>query len=33
MAEIKSKVTLIGAMLARPGLEFIYEGDLPACEQ
>jgi len=33
MAEIKSKVTLIGAMLARPGLEFIYEGELPACEQ
>jgi uncharacterized protein (UPF0179 family) len=33
MTEIKSKVTLIGAMLARPGLEFIYEGELPACEQ
>ena len=31
--ERKSKVTLIGTMLARPGLEFIYEGELPACDQ
>jgi uncharacterized protein len=26
MAAKKTKVTLIGAMLARPGLEFVYEG-------
>lgn len=32
MAEAKSKVTLIGTELAKPGLEFIYEGQLPDCE-
>ncbi len=28
----KTKVTLIGSMLARPGLEFIYEGFSAECE-
>jgi uncharacterized protein (UPF0179 family) len=32
MPEAKSKVTLIGRLLARPGLEFIFEGELPECE-
>ncbi len=32
MAEGKPKVTVIGATLARPGLDFIYEGELPECE-
>lgn len=33
MTKEKTKVTLVGAALARPGLEFIYEGDICAeCE-
>jgi hypothetical protein len=32
MPEAKPKVTLIGRLLARPGLEFIFEGELPECE-
>lgn len=32
MAELKSKVTLIGTELAKTGLEFIYEGMVPECE-
>jgi uncharacterized protein (UPF0179 family) len=32
MAEAKPKVTLIGRLLAKPGLEFIYEGELAECE-
>ncbi len=32
MTEGKTKVTLIGSVYARQGLEFIYEGDVPACE-
>jgi uncharacterized protein (UPF0179 family) len=28
----KSKITLIGTTLARPGLEFVYQGALPACD-
>ena len=31
MAEAKPKVTLIGSVLAQPGLEFIYEGAIPEC--
>jgi hypothetical protein len=31
MAEAKPKVTLIGVELAKQGLEFIYEGQLPEC--
>ena len=31
MADGKPKVTLIGANLAKPGVEFIYEGELPEC--
>ena len=27
----RSKITLIGTTLARPGLEFVYQGALPAC--
>jgi uncharacterized protein (UPF0179 family) len=27
----KSKITLIGTTLARPGLEFVYQGALDAC--
>ena len=30
MPEAKPKVTLIGRLLARPGLEFIFEGDSPS---
>jgi len=28
----KTKITLIGIRLAKPGLEFVYEGPLPECE-
>jgi uncharacterized protein (UPF0179 family) len=31
MTEGKTKVTLIGTHLAKPGLEFIYEGELSEC--
>lgn len=31
MAETKPKVTLIGSVLAKTGLEFIYEGTIPEC--
>lgn len=32
MAETKTKVTLIGTVLAKPGVEFIYEGEIAACD-
>ncbi|KDE56508.1 UPF0179 family protein [Methanoculleus sp. MH98A] len=33
MAKVKTKVTLIGAALAKPGLDFVYEGNsCPECE-
>ncbi len=32
MADGKTKVTLVGTVLARQGIEFIYEGELPACD-
>src|SRR5512137_2084959 len=32
MAEIKTKVTLVGTMLAKQGVEFIYEGEIAACD-
>ena len=32
MAEAKTKVTLVGTVLARQGIEFIYEGEAPECE-
>lgn len=32
MDDPKTKVTLIGRHLARPDLEFVYEGALPECE-
>jgi uncharacterized protein (UPF0179 family) len=32
MPESKMKVTLIGTLLAVPGLEFVYRGALPECE-
>ncbi len=31
MGETKQKVTLIGSILARQGLEFVYEGMAPEC--
>lgn len=31
MPEAKTKVTLIGSSMARTDLEFIYEGEAPAC--
>lgn len=31
MGETKPKVTLIGSVLARTGLEFVYEGTIPEC--
>jgi uncharacterized protein (UPF0179 family) len=32
MAETKTKVTLVGTVLAKPGIEFIYEGEAPECD-
>lgn len=32
MAETKTKVTLIGTVLAKAGVEFIYEGEAPECD-
>jgi len=32
MADTKTKVTLVGTVLAKPGTEFIYEGESPGCE-
>lgn len=32
MAEPKTKVTLIGTVHARQGVEFVYEGEAAACE-
>ena len=32
MTDTKTKVTLIGTVLARQGLEFIYEGEAPECD-
>ncbi len=31
MAEVKTKVTLVGTVLAKPGTEFIYEGEVADC--
>ncbi|PKL70083.1 MAG: hypothetical protein CVV30_01555 [Methanomicrobiales archaeon HGW-Methanomicrobiales-1] len=32
MAETKTKVTLVGTVLAKPNLEFIYEGEVAECD-
>jgi len=32
MAEAKTKVTLVGTVLAKQGVEFIYEGETPECD-
>lgn len=32
MAEAKTKVTLVGTVLAKQGIEFIYEGEVAACD-
>jgi uncharacterized protein len=32
MAEGKTKVTLVGTVLAKQGIEFIYEGEVTACD-
>ena len=32
MADIKTKGTLVGTVLAKPGTEFIYEGEVAACD-
>jgi uncharacterized protein (UPF0179 family) len=32
MTETKTKVTLMGTVLAKPNLEFIYEGEVAECE-
>jgi uncharacterized protein (UPF0179 family) len=32
MSESKTKVTLIGTVHARQGVEFVYEGEVPGCE-
>jgi hypothetical protein len=32
MAESKTKVTLVGTVLAKQGVEFIYEGEVAACD-
>jgi uncharacterized protein (UPF0179 family) len=31
LAEVKTKVTLVGTVLAKPGTEFIYEGEVADC--
>ncbi|MDD1685420.1 UPF0179 family protein [Methanoregula sp.] len=31
MTDTKTKVTLVGTVLAKPGTEFIYEGEVPGC--
>jgi hypothetical protein len=32
LTETKTKVTLVGTVLAKPNLEFIYEGEVAACD-
>jgi uncharacterized protein (UPF0179 family) len=32
MTDTKTKVTLVGTVLAKPGIEFIYEGEVAACD-
>ena len=32
MADAKTKVTLVGTVLAKQGLEFIYEGEAAGCD-
>ena len=32
MAEAKTKVTLVGTVLAKTGVEFIYENEAPGCD-
>ncbi|MGD1004435.1 MAG: UPF0179 family protein [Methanoregulaceae archaeon] len=32
MAEAKTKVTLIGTVHAKQGVEFVFEGEVPACD-
>jgi hypothetical protein len=32
MAETKTKVTLMGTVLAKPNVEFIYEGEVAECD-
>ena len=32
MSETKTKVTLMGTVLAKPNVEFIYEGEVAECE-
>jgi uncharacterized protein len=32
MTETKTKVTLVGTVLAKAGVEFIYEGEAPECD-
>ena len=32
MADAKTKVTLVGTVLAKQGIEFIYEGEVAGCE-
>ena len=31
MTEAKTKVTLVGTVLAKPGVEFVYEGEVTEC--
>jgi uncharacterized protein len=32
MAEVKTKVTLVGTVLAKQGVDFIYEGEVAGCD-
>jgi uncharacterized protein len=32
LTETKTKVTLVGTVLAKPNVEFIYEGEIPDCD-
>ena len=32
MSDVKTKVTLVGTVLAKQGIEFIYEGEVEGCD-
>jgi uncharacterized protein (UPF0179 family) len=32
MTEVKTKVTLVGTVMAKQGIEFIYEGEVAGCD-
>ena len=32
MSDVKTKVTLVGTVLAKQGIEFVYEGEVAGCD-